>query len=476
MNWKAKLELFVLISIVVFSVFPHGLIRLTNAQTATLAYSNDPLLVEQWGYSRVNADVAWRTGHEGNGVIVAIFDTGMNLDHPDLMDTEIIYAWNYVDNNSNFTDIDGHGTLVAGVIAAKTNNQIGIAGLAAKTKLAIFKVLEESGGSWMDLARAVREARNIGADVYVMSLGGIIGRRIGSLVERELTLAYNSGGVIVAAAGNNNTDTPNYPAAYEEVIGVGAIDKNDNRASWSNYGVNVELMAPGVSIASTYLDDRYAYASGTSFAAPHVAGVAALLLGKEPSLTPDQVRERLRSTALSLGDSYYYGYGLVNAQAALGLEISEQPKPPATVEPVEPASPIEEEPLVEPPQLQPPLILDMINIPEVPLVGLQVSFEASVEAQSGSIVSWLWDFGDGSTSNLKSPYHTYESAGEYNVGLVVIDSNGLSAHETGVIMVQDPELFEPRQIIPIDPAFLAFVAALVIILAIAVKSALRRKK
>ena len=467
-------KLFILIAIIATCVSTCHFVLPTCAQTTT-SYSNDPLLAEQWGWFRINADAAWLTGYEGDGVVVAIFDTGIDLNHPDLKDAEIVYAWNYVEDSPDVTDGDGHGTLVAGVITATTNNQIGIAGIAAKTKLAIFKVLEESGGSWMDLARAIREARGVGADVYVMSLGGTVGGRAGSLVERELDLAYNSGGVIVAAAGNDGTDVPTYPAAHDNVIGVGAIEKNDTRASWSNFGVNVELMAPGVSIASTYLDGGYAYASGTSFAAPHVAGVAALLLGKDPSLTPDGVRERLHSTAVNLGDSYYYGYGLVDAQAVLGVEVPEPPAPPP--EPGEPPPPIDEEPIVEPPQepsqVQPPLILDIITVPEAPTVGAQVEFEAVVEVQGGSVASWLWSFGDGSISTDQNPYHIYQSPGEYDVGLVVTDSNGLSAHETAVIVVQGQESLEPVQSVPIEIVVLVVIVAVVIV-ATALRAAFKR--
>jgi len=468
----------IFIIIIATCVSTNSTVLLTFAQTATTAYPNDSLLAEQWGWFRVDADDAWLTGYAGDGVVVAVFDTGIDLNHPDLKEIEIVYAWNYVEDSSNVTDADGHGTLVAGIIAATTNNQIGIAGIAAKTKLAIFKVLEESGGSWMDLARAVREARGVGADVYVMSLGGTVGGRAGSLVERELELAYASGGVIVAAAGNDGTDVPTYPAAYDNVIGVGALEKNDTRASWSNYGPNVELMAPGVSIASAYLDAKYAYASGTSFAAPHVAGVAALLLGKEPSLTADGVRERLHSTAVNLGDSYYYGYGLVDTQAALGVEVPELSVPtPQPEEPTPSIPPIDEEPVVEPPQeptqVQPPLILDIVTVPESPAVGVQVEFEAVVDVKDGAITSWLWAFGDNSTSTDQNPYHTYQSSGEYDVELVVTDSNGLSAHETSVIIVQDRESLKPAQPIPTAIAVLVIVLA-VVITSIAFTAAFKR--
>lgn len=466
---------FVLIAIIVTCFSTCNLVLLTSAQITTATYSNDPLLAEQWGWFRINADAAWLNYYEGDGVVVAVFDTGISQNHPDLKDAEIVYAWNYVDNNSNVTDVDGHGTLVAGIIAATTNNQVGIAGIAAKVKLAIFKVLEQSGGSWMNLSKAVREARGIGADVYVMSLGGTVGGRAGPLVERELNLSYNSGGVIVAAAGNDGADVPTYPAAYENVIGVGALEKNDTRASWSNYGTNVELMAPGVSIASTYLEERYAYASGTSFAAPHIAGVVALLLGKEPSLTPDEVRERLRSTAVKLRDSYYYGYGLGVAQAALGVEAPELPELPP--EPEEPAPPIDEEPIVEPQQepsqVQPPLILDITINPETPTVGVQVEFEAAVETSDGSIALWLWNFGDNSTSTEQNPHHIYQSPGEYAVGLVVIDNNGQSAHETSVIIVQNQESLKPAKPIPFAILVLAAVA-IVVIAAIALATVFRK--
>jgi subtilisin family serine protease len=347
------------------------------------SYPNDPLLGEQWGWLKINADAAWLAGHEGERVVVAIFDTGIDSGHSDLKDVEIVYAWNYVDSNSNVTDVDGHGTLVAGVIAATTNNGIGIAGIAPKIQLAIFKVLEERGGSWRDLTRAVREARGIGADVYVMSLGGTLGVRATILLERELNRAYAEGAVIVAAAGNTDSDSPQYPAAYEAVIGVGAIDKNNTRTSWSSYGINVELMAPGVSILSTFLNNKYAYASGTSLSTPHVAGVVALLLGKEPNLTPDEVRERLRTTAIKLGDPYYYGYGIVDAQNALSVDITEQPEPPPHVDVEEPPLIEDEEPIVMPPELQPPFILDIIASPDTTMVGEQVKFTPLVEAPDG---------------------------------------------------------------------------------------------
>ena len=296
---------------------------------------NDPLVSEQWGWYRIDVDKAYETGYRGSGVIVAVLDTGVDGDHPDIS-TNIIDGWNFVDNNDNVTDLDGHGTMVAGIIAAIANNGVGIAGVAPEVKIMPLKVLTSSGGNWIDLDRAIIRAADNGARVIVMSLGGKYSP-LSLATKAAIDYAYRKGCILVAAAGNDNTSEPFYPAAYDEVIAVSAIDQNDIKAHFSNFGDYIDFCAPGVNIISTWKNGKYAYGSGTSFAAPYVAGVVALLLSKYPELSNEDVVATLRVYAEDLGEEGwdpYYGWGLINAYRVVSqTPIPEFPKlaPPILV-------------------------------------------------------------------------------------------------------------------------------------------------
>jgi len=282
------------------------------------SFLNDPLISSQWGMFRIHCDQAYETGSRGSGVVVAVLDTGVNTEHPDLEDN-LVEGYNFVDKNSDVTDLDGHGTMVAGIIAAVANNSLGIVGVAPEVKIMPLKVLTSEGGNWVDLDLAILYAVNHGAKVITMSLGGKYSL-LGAATEAAIKYAYQQGCVLIAAAGNDNSSESFYPAAYDEVIAVSAINQNDARADFSNYGSYIDLCAPGVDILSTMLNETYAYGSGTSFAAPFVAGVAALLLSKYPSLTPQEVAETLYEQAEDLGENgwdQYYGWGLVDAYSAV---------------------------------------------------------------------------------------------------------------------------------------------------------------
>jgi subtilisin family serine protease len=285
---------------------------------------NDPLLAEQWGWYRIEADRAYESGASASGVIVAVLDSGVNTSHPDLSGN-IINGWNYVDNNDDVTDEDGHGTMVAGIIAAMANNSIGIAGVASNVSIMPLKVLSSSGGSWTDLDKAILRAAHSGARIITMSLGGEYSRP-SMAIEAAINHAYQDGCLLVAAAGNDNNSEPFYPAACENVIAVAAIDQISIKAAFSNYGEYIDLCAPGVNILATSKDGSYVYGSGTSFAAPFVTGVIALMISKYPQLTNEQIISTLRAEAEDLGETgwdQYYGWGLVNAYAA----CSETPIP-----------------------------------------------------------------------------------------------------------------------------------------------------
>jgi type VII secretion-associated serine protease mycosin len=288
-----------------------------SASAFSTSSINDPRISEQWGWLRIHCDEAYGTGYHGSGVIVAVLDTGVDTEHPDLK-ANIINGYNFVDKNNNVTDVNGHGTMVAGIIAAVANNSIGIAGVAPEVKIMPLKVISSQGGSLIDIDLAILYAVNNGARIISMSFGQ--NSSLGLATESALNYAYQHGCVLIAGAGNDNNSEPFYPAAYDNVIAVSAIDQNNEKASFSNFGSYIDLCAPGVNVLSTNINGTYTYGSGTSFATPFVAGVAALLLSKYPDLTPQEVADTLYNEAEDLGPSgwdEYYGWGLVNAYSAV---------------------------------------------------------------------------------------------------------------------------------------------------------------
>jgi len=274
-----------------------------------------------WGVDRIDADLAWGVSR-GTGIKVAVLDTGIDLDHPDLKGN-VKGGYNAINPRKSYNDDNGHGTHVAGIIAA-LDNEIGVVGVAPEASLYAVKVLDSRGTGFVsDIIEGLDWAMQNGMQVVNMSLGGG-----GTTSFHEaITRAYEAGIVLVAAAGNDGTENSvNYPAAYPEVIAVSATDKNDTLASWSSRGPEVELAAPGVDILSTWNDGYYRSASGTSMAAPHVTGTVAQVLAAGRASTPAEVRTLLQSTADDLGTSGFdswYGYGLVDAEeATTGFQTS----------------------------------------------------------------------------------------------------------------------------------------------------------
>jgi subtilisin family serine protease len=277
---------------------------------------NDPYWSIQWAPKKIEADWAWDVTMGNSSILVAVVDTGINYLHEDLVDNYIALGYDWVNNDSDPMDDHGHGTHCAGIIAAAINNSIGIAGLAQVSIMA-EKGLDPLGYGYADwLANAIIHAVDQGADIISMSWGGY---GHSQLIYEAIQYAYNAGVILIAAAGNDGTSLKIYPAAYDEVIAVTATDNYDQRAGWSSFGDWVELAAPGVDIYST-VPWGYESWSGTSMAAPHVAGIAALILSQFPNSSQDWLRLRLRYTADDLGDpgfDVYYGYGRVNARRAV---------------------------------------------------------------------------------------------------------------------------------------------------------------
>jgi subtilisin len=275
-----------------------------------------------WGVDRIDADLAWSTT-KGTGVKVAIVDTGIDMDHPDLVANikggfnAIAPARKYKDPN-DFEDDHGHGTHCAGIVAA-VDNDIGVIGVAPEAWLYGVKVLDGAGfGYDSDIIEGIEWCVDNGMQVISCSFGGY---EDDQAFRDAYQAAWDAGCLIVAAAGNEGYEDPDlWPAGYSTVMAISAMDSDDEIASWSNYGDEIELAAPGVSIYSTYRRGKYTTMSGTSMACPHVSGVAALVWAANSGYSNSQVRQRLQNTAEDLGASGwdpYYGYGLVDAEAAV---------------------------------------------------------------------------------------------------------------------------------------------------------------
>jgi thermitase len=286
---------------------------------------NDCYYEFQWGLNVIKAANAWDIVKGNNSVKVAVLDTGVNSLHPDLFG-KVIAGRNFVDDLDplNTDDCHGHGTHVAGIIGATMENNVGIAGLASGVTILPVKVLDSEGiGNAWSVAKGIDYAVASGAKIINMSLGSYYGSGI---IQDAVNNALQKGAVLVAAAGNEGISHVSYPAAYPGVLAVSALNALDNLAGFSNYGTQISLAAPGESILSTYggpgadPDHPYKYLSGTSMAAPFVAGLAALILSEDPSLSGKTVRDTLCFSADDLGtvgkDSKY-GYGRINAYKAV---------------------------------------------------------------------------------------------------------------------------------------------------------------
>ncbi len=367
-----------------------------NYQYHTQASLNDPYLASEgswgqpyqdlWGLYKISAPDAWDIA-TGAGVLVAVVDTGCDINHPDLADNiwrnpgEIPYngldddgngyvddvtGWNFIDETNSVEDNFGHGTHVAGTAAADGNNGLGVAGVAWSAKVMAVKGLDDRGSGYMaDVANAILYAVENGARIINMSWGG---PQFSSAIEDAFSLAASQNVTLVASAGNNGSWAhESYPAYSRYVIAVGATDMFDNQTNFTNFGDPLDVMAPGgantdesperiysniLSLRSSTLNgaitepmmtvgSNYLRLRGTSMAAPHVSGLAALILERFPSATPEEVRQVIRRSADYIpgaveegGWGAVFGYGRINAlkamnTTALGSARIFNPVPPA---------------------------------------------------------------------------------------------------------------------------------------------------
>ncbi|MBT3391089.1 MAG: peptidase S8 [Chloroflexi bacterium] len=306
---------------------------------------------DQYGLDKIQAPQAWGITTGSPSVIIAVIDTGFDLNHPDLLG-KFIAGYDFVDNDADPSDPGGeeHGTHVAGIAAAVTNNATGMAGTSWGSLIMPIRVCDSTGCSDAAIANGIIWAANNGATVINLSLGGELPDND---TENAINYAYSLGVTIVAAAGNCDLPgyTPgspeacavNFPAAYSNVIAVGASDETNTYTDFSSYYTysgdpqkpeghqGVDVVAPGANIYSTVYDDDYVKWNGTSMATPFVSGVAALLASLPEFDTPDKIRDALLSTALDLGTPGWdadYGFGLVQAYDALMYTPPAPPAPP----------------------------------------------------------------------------------------------------------------------------------------------------
>jgi len=403
---------------------------------------NDPYFDDLWGLHNtgqeggttdadIDAPEAWDIFTGNFDVLIGVIDTGIQYNHPDLAANiwtnpgeipgngidddengyvDDVYGWDFANNDNDPWDDHWHGTHVAGTIGAVRNNGKGVAGVNPNVKLMALKFLDKNGrGSTANAVKCVNYAEMNDVKITSNSWGG---GGFDPALYNAIEAASNS--LFVAAAGNEGLDndvTPHYPSSYNlyNILSVAASDRNDNQAGFSNYGsTSVDIYAPGVDILSTYKNNWYAWAGGTSMATPHVSGVAGLLFSMNPSSTPIQIKNIIMNSVDPTLENVVSG-GRLNAHSALLSTI---------------------------PTNQPP-IADAGD-PYSGTEGIALLFDGSGSSDPDEdVLTYLWDFGDLSTGTGANPTHTYAAGGTYTVTLVVNDGDVDSAPSSTTVTVAE---------------------------------------
>lgn len=303
---------------------------------------NDPAYISQWHLQKIGGPTAWTLNTGSPSVVVAVIDSGVYAEHPDLAG-KLVAGWSFTDSSGNTADVLGHGTAVAGTLAAATNNGIGVAGVSWGSLIMPLVVVDSSNyAAYSDIASAIQYAADHGVRIVNISVGG---PNASAALQSAVNYAWNKGALIFASAMNESTTAPYYPAACTHVVAVTASDSYDRLATFSNYGNWVTLAAPGTNILTTMNGGGYGYWNGTSFASPIAAGVAALVLATNPKLTNQELLAVLTATADDIGDPGFdssFGWGRINAARAV-----------RAVEPLPPQQPRPQQPVFAPERRRP---------------------------------------------------------------------------------------------------------------------------
>ncbi|WP_415880087.1 S8 family serine peptidase [Methylomonas sp. TEB] len=293
--------------------------ELDMVQPMSTTTPNDPNFAGAWHLAKIQTPGAWDVS-KADGITIAVLDSGVDGSHPDLAN-HMIPGWNAVDGGSDTSDINGHGTAVAGTAAAVTDNAIGVAGVAWNAKVMPVRITNDSTGYayWSDIARGLSWAADNGADVANISYGVSASSAVSSAAQ----YMNAKGGLVVVAGANDGVDPGYTDNPY--MISVSASDWNDAKASWSNFGAFIDVAAPGTSIATLLRGGGYANWNGTSFSSPVTAGVVALIQAANPNLVPADVEKVLKDSADKVSGVNFdpnYGYGRINASAAVQLALN----------------------------------------------------------------------------------------------------------------------------------------------------------
>ncbi|PIC90989.1 hypothetical protein CSV71_02735 [Sporosarcina sp. P21c] len=300
-----------------------------NYERSSHVVFNDPLLVKQWWIPQLKPQLMWsRVQEQKKNTVVAVIDSGIDLYHEDLQGRIQPGGYNFYADNTNVQDVNGHGTAIAGVIAARAGNHLGVVGITGiyDTKVLPLKVSHLNGLSKVsDSIQAIDYAIKKQVDVINMSYGS---SQASQLEEKAIQRAVESGITVVASAGNDAMEGNSimFPASYASVISVGATERDNQRAYFSNYNSHVSLVAPGAAVYTTTINNSYKSVSGTSFSGPMVAGAAALLKSIKSEATPTEIRRLLETTATDLGapgKDIHFGAGLVNIERLSNALLNE---------------------------------------------------------------------------------------------------------------------------------------------------------
>lgn len=386
---------------------------------------NDPNYVAEWHLNRIQAATAWNVT-TGSATPIAVIDSGVDGTHPDLAG-RLVAGWNFLGANSNTSDVLGHGTAVAGTIAAATNNLTGVAGVTWANPIMPLVVLNSSDyASYSDIASAIMYAADRGARVINVSIGGT---SASSTLQSAVDYAWNKGAVVFASAMNNSNSTLNYPAACNNVVAVSATNDADTLASFSNYGTWITLSAPGNNILTTNRGGGYGYWYGTSFASPIAAGAAALALALRPSLSAAALVNLLQTNSDDLGAPGYdasFGWGRINLARVVNAAAAMVLTPPA----VSIASPAAGA------TVSGTVTVSGTSIGPNGITSVQLAVDGNVASTvSGPSFSFAWASGTA-------------AAGSHTLKVTVSDSTGLTGSASVTVTVTVPPPPPPDTIAP----------------------------
>ncbi|MFH2002923.1 MAG: S8 family serine peptidase, partial [Planctomycetota bacterium] len=380
---------------------------------------NDTSWNTQWGPKKIRCDYAWNLYQGDPSAVVALIDTGVDMNHPDLMN-KFAYGYDFYAMDGNPDDESGHGSHTSGIAAGETNNALGIAGVSNMCRFAAYR----TGNYYLTddaIISSIYDAISQGALVISMSFGS---GSPSTITETALNDAYNAGVVCVASAGNNGNTNYNYPAAYSSVMSVASTTSTDQRSSFSTYGSWVDVAAPGSNIISTFLDGKYASLNGTSMACPHVAGMAVLLYsmigGERTKSHADQIRNLIQNTCDYVGS--WVSHGRVNLESAV-MELA----------------------VIEPPLVTAvtPLEVKAYQNGNITLTGSNLGTVSKIEISDGTTLFEGSGFSIVSNEKIRFPAPTAQALGEHE--LMVTNPMGTS----GPAVFTYVETYPPKISVPI---------------------------